>query len=421
MVRKVQLPVIGGVRKVVTVPGSNVAVGTTIAEFGSNTVTLAQLAAALDLLVPPNTGTIGGDTPVASIALGPGLSGGGPLLGSVPIRLVAPIPVFIMGDEGGGDSEPGPPGQQGQQGIAGAPGVSNIPGPAVFMLANDGEDGHDAVPGSPGAAGPQGNPGTAGAIGPAVFMVVEDGIDGDPGPPGVPGLSNNASSNPFNVTPDTHGTGVPAFVANDEFEEVALDTGGTRFTGALPWTLHNTSGTAAANLNSGSLVGVTDGVASSLHSITQTAGNSTWRYRAKFSAGYAGTPVSGGFVVRESSTSKSLNIGLLINTGASPNIWLAYFTNDTTFNNFVGLTGYTFTYDTFLNWFVSDLWHEIELLGGTVTYRISRSGIDGSFIQVGSIGIATAGITAVDGVGLGWFGGVSAETIFQCDWFRRQA
>lgn len=201
MVRKAQLPVIGGVRKVVTIPGSSIAVGTTIAEFGSNTVTLAQLAAALDLLIPADTGTIGGATPTAAIAVGPGLSGGGPLLGVVPINLTAPIPAFIFSDGGSGDGEPGPPGQQGAPGAAGAPGVSNIPGPAVFMLANDGEDGHDAVPGSPGAAGPQGNSGAMGSAGPAVFMLTEDGIDGEPGPPGPAGTGG--SPTPPTPTPLT--------------------------------------------------------------------------------------------------------------------------------------------------------------------------------------------------------------------------
>lgn len=199
MVRKAQLPVIGGVRKSFNIPGSNIAVGTTIAEFGSNTVTLAQLAAALGTLVEPDTGLIGGAAATASIALGPGLSGGGPVLGSVPIRLSAPIPFMFGDDGGGGDGDPGPPGLPG---ATGAPGVSNIPGPAVFMLANDGEDGRDAIPGNPGAPGAAGAMGIQGPIGPAVFFLAEDGADGDtiPGPQGPPGTGGS-------VTP-----GVPAAI-----------------------------------------------------------------------------------------------------------------------------------------------------------------------------------------------------------------
>lgn len=195
--KKTQIPVIGGVRKVI-IPGGNAAVGTTIAELGSNTVTLAQLAALLASLEPPNTGTISDGAATASIIVGPGLSGGGPVLGSVPIRLSAPIP-FMFSDDGGGDGDPGPPGLAG---APGPPGVSNIPGPAVFMLANDGEDGRDAIPGNPGAPGAPGATGAQGPTGPAVFFLADDGIDGDtiPGPQGPPGTEGI-------VTP-----GVPATV-----------------------------------------------------------------------------------------------------------------------------------------------------------------------------------------------------------------
>lgn len=239
----------------------------------------------------------------------------------------------------------------------------------------------------------------------------------------APGVSWQAGGggSPFNVTPDTHSTGVPAFVANDEFEGASLDTAGTRFTGALPWTAFNMTGSSSATLNNGSLVGVTDGTSGSLHSIIQAASGSAWRYRAKFNAGYTTTASSAGFAARESSSGKSFLIGLLINTGASPNVWLSYFTNDTTFNSFTGLVAYASAYDTFLNWFVEDLWHEIELQSGTLFYRISRTGVDGTFIQVGSVGLVAAGISALDGIGLGWFGGASSELILCCDWFRRKA
>jgi hypothetical protein len=45
-VKKFQAPVIGGFRKMITLP--NVPVGTTIAEVGSGTITLTQLAAAIN-------------------------------------------------------------------------------------------------------------------------------------------------------------------------------------------------------------------------------------------------------------------------------------------------------------------------------------------------------------------------------------
>lgn len=137
MVRKAQLPVVGGVRKVIQVPGATTTVGTTIAEFGSATVTLAQLAAALNLMVPPNSGLVG-NSDTATLTVGPGLSGGGPMLGNVPIRLTAPIPAFVFGDEGGGDD--GIMAIPGRDGVTGATGAQGPQGAALFMLADDPDD-----------------------------------------------------------------------------------------------------------------------------------------------------------------------------------------------------------------------------------------------------------------------------------------
>lgn len=122
MVKKTQLPVIGGVRKVINqTPAA--APGTTIAEFGSGTVTLAQLKNALGLAAAPAGGGLIGSVSTGSIAVGPGLAGGGPLLGVVPIRLIAPIPIMLDEDEVQ-PIIPGPPGMRGLQGP---------PGPAVFI------------------------------------------------------------------------------------------------------------------------------------------------------------------------------------------------------------------------------------------------------------------------------------------------
>lgn len=141
---KTRLPVLGGLRKSITV-GSSTPAGTTIAEFGSNTITLAQLAAALGLSLAPSSSLIG-DANTASLTVGPGLSGGGPLLGPVSLNLIAPIP-FMLFDDGGDEGAPGPPGMVGPMGATGA---SNLQGPPVFIIAEDGEDG---APGPPGISG----------------------------------------------------------------------------------------------------------------------------------------------------------------------------------------------------------------------------------------------------------------------------
>lgn len=90
MIRKVQLPVVGGNRKVVIVPSQQAQqTGTTISEFANQEITLAQLKAALGITT---TKANSGGTAPASLVVGPGLSGGGVLTGAVPLNLL-PTPV----------------------------------------------------------------------------------------------------------------------------------------------------------------------------------------------------------------------------------------------------------------------------------------------------------------------------------------
>jgi hypothetical protein len=141
VIKRVQVPVLGGLRKSVAVGQS----GTTIAGYESQTLTLAQLKALLGVSAAtpttPNTITPGAS---ASLVPGPGLAGGGGLVGSVPLYLTAPIPA-MMGDDGGGGGGDGDPGPPGRDGVAGAAGPM---GPAVFF--SDQVDGEDGWPGMPG-------------------------------------------------------------------------------------------------------------------------------------------------------------------------------------------------------------------------------------------------------------------------------
>jgi hypothetical protein len=215
--KKIQLPAIGGIRKVIQ-PGATVTPGTTIAELGANTVTLAQLAALITQIQKQQVNTGGGnvgDGTEAVLIPGPGLSGGGPMLGSVPIRLTAPIPFGL--DDGGGSGDDGPPGPSGAAGATGAQGPQ---GPAVFFLADDGDTGDLGPPGPPGptgGAGPAGSTGLTGAqgpLGPAVYLDAEAGADGDPGAPGPPGAAGAAGAT---GVPGAQGPQGPAvfFLADD--------------------------------------------------------------------------------------------------------------------------------------------------------------------------------------------------------------
>lgn len=233
--KKVQIPVLGGMRKVIQ-PGSNVTVGTTIAEIGAGSITLAQLAALITNIQAQQTNNGGGNIGSGSggsISLGPGLSGGGPVVGNVPIRLIAPIPWGLDDEGGGGDGDPGPPGQAGPAGINGATGGVGPAGPAIYLEAEPGDDGLWAIPGPIGVQGPMGATGATGPQGPSgtgtgggggtlMFMVPEDNatdeelfraIPGAVGPLVVNGpLTVNNSTftlggNQSNITTINFGTG----------------------------------------------------------------------------------------------------------------------------------------------------------------------------------------------------------------------
>jgi hypothetical protein len=173
----------GGLRKSVTIPSAQ-GNGTTIAGFEGQSVTIGQLQLALGVTVTkPNTQGTGGGASTASIVPGQGLSGGGPLVGPVTVRLSAPIPAFIFDDGGGGggDGDPGPPGINGAAGVAGPTGPPGAPGgppgPGVFLAGDDGVDGDTGPPGPKGSTGSQG---PTGAAGPSIIWVPEDYYADDP-------------------------------------------------------------------------------------------------------------------------------------------------------------------------------------------------------------------------------------------------
>lgn len=226
--KKVQVPVLGGLRKVIRV-GGGAANGTTIAGFENQIITLDQLRAQLGLgsgqsaTVPPGGGSGGGAT--ASITLGQGLSGGGPVVGNVPIRLSAPIPAFIFDDSGAGeDGQPGPPGKDGPigpigpQGSPGTPG--GPPGPAVYLEADPIEPDWLPVPGPAGQPGPTGPAGPAGSGSSAVWIPEEatpqDELIWAPGGSAAPAI----------ITPTT--TLAQAILADTPFAFWKCDDAGTK-------------------------------------------------------------------------------------------------------------------------------------------------------------------------------------------------
>jgi hypothetical protein len=178
--RKIQLPAIGGLRKTILL--DQVSTGTAIDGLQGATITLAQLAAILNATNSVNSGggNIGGTG--NSIQVGPGLQGGGPIVGTVHINLTGPIPAMLAED--GADGDPGPPGLPG---VAGAPGATGSPGTAIYIVAEDGSDGDiGMIPGPIGPQGPQGPQGPAGTgtggsgAGTVMMFIPEDNYPEDP-------------------------------------------------------------------------------------------------------------------------------------------------------------------------------------------------------------------------------------------------
>ena len=168
MTKKTQVPSVGGIRKML-IPQSASAL-TTI------TAVLQQVIDAIAVLqTPVNTGggNIGSGSG-GSLALGPGLAGGGPIVGNVPIRLTQP-PALI--------AEDGAEGDMGLQGVPGQRGLQGIPGQPWF--GEDGVDGDQGIPGVQGLQGiqgiqgPPGTSGTGSAVPIPLQLFDDDQVDND--------------------------------------------------------------------------------------------------------------------------------------------------------------------------------------------------------------------------------------------------
>ena len=204
--KKIQVPVLGGLRKKVNITGS----GLTLQGYENATLTPAQLAALLGVVpAAPTLPNTQAKTSPAWLTVGPGLQGGGALIGNVPLLLAegtlpgaAPLydsdaedygmmlslpgptgsrglqgfPIPGQDGEDGMDGFPGVAGAAGATGPAGAAGASGVPGPALWFEADQGEDPLQLM-GITGNTGPTGATGAAGAAGPALWRDADDGED----------------------------------------------------------------------------------------------------------------------------------------------------------------------------------------------------------------------------------------------------
>jgi hypothetical protein len=381
--KKVQVTVPGGIRKVIQTGGSGTA-GTTIAEFGSTVVTLAQLKAALGITTGKSTtGAVGALS--ASLVVGPGLLGGGPVSGFVPLSLLQLTPPVVW-------NEP--------------------------LLPDDWIGSGGSSSGS-GAASPLTTKGDIYVYG-ATNTRLPVGTDGQvlsASSAQTTGLlwTTPGSASSINTTPDTH-PATPT-VWDDEFEYgTALDTTGARFAGANAWSWVN-QGSATGVVTQGSLaLTVPPGASDNQRLVVQsTPVSGAWAFTTKMTAPSAGSYYIAGMVLYVAASGKLI---VFCNTNNSAyKIEVAGYTNTTTYGGYLpvssDLSAYTgavanpryfqLTYDGSVTW----------------SFNISVSGVPGTFINVYSANVNTAFLGAApDHIGL-IADSRTVSTTAAVDWFRR--
>ncbi|MGO8708533.1 MAG: hypothetical protein ACLQMG_12760, partial [Terracidiphilus sp.] len=231
---------------------------------------------------------------------------------------------------------------------------------------------------------------------------------------------SGGSAEPFNVTPDTHGT-IPTGVGvglNDEFEEASLDTGGTRYAGAEAWSWVNQNG-AAAVLTAGGLVMSCDPPASGDNNniILQPMSASTWTMQIKYGVTH-GNSDNGSycFIAHNSANGRYTKFGVYNPGNFQPLV--QQLINPTLYNANPLIGGVVFPG---LGGEMSWLYLQVVNDGTSLYYSWSLTGLAGSFIQVYSETLSSwlAGVTDV-GLCVNQNGGSGPPSML-VDWFRRIA
>lgn len=187
------------------------------------------------------------------------------------------------------------------------------------------------------------------------------------------------SGGPFNVTADTH-TSTPTFVANDEFEAgTTIDTAGTRFSGATPWTAFNATG-LSTSVADGALLLINNSNSSALSAgYSQPLVGTTWAYACKMAVfDSAGSPLTGIAVSTASGASGNISVlGVSSGTG----FVVQHLTNATSFsaNAFVGGTAPN---PIGLSNSTAYVYLKIFFDGTNINYQVSVTGIAGSYITI---------------------------------------
>lgn len=234
-------------------------------------------------------------------------------------------------------------------------------------------------------------------------------------------LVYSADSGRWVASPPPFGRPVPDFPpaspdpANDEFGGAALDTAGTRRSGATAWAWRN-QGSATATLADGFLT-LTSPTSSSdnYRIVEQAAPTAPWTYRAKLLDVFLNesNQASGGLVLVNTSTGKMLAFlksyegGLKLQVGRFDSV--SSWNSDNTLSAVFASRG-----------FHAPLYLEIENDGTTLTFRYSDSGLDGTFITLATETLSGF-ISAVHTVGIASNNSNSHSAQTMVEWFRRIA
>jgi hypothetical protein len=233
--------------------------------------------------------------------------------------------------------------------------------------------------------------------------------------------SGGGGSTPFNVTPDTHAalpTGV-GLGPNDEFETgTTIDTSGTRYSGATPWTAFNLS-TATNSVSNGSLVFLPAAISSlSINGYSQPVPAGNWTYEAKiqgFETG--GSQILGMFVATSAGATGKLQTFHI----TTQDIQVDNFNSATSFSGGASsVTGAYILLDTHTETTIP-VYLQISLAGTTLNYAYSLTGIPGTFTTILSTSTSTFLGAAPALIGLMGLSQTTAQSTLLCDWFRRTA
>ncbi len=229
-------------------------------------------------------------------------------------------------------------------------------------------------------------------------------------------VAGGGGGGPANLEPQDH-TSTPTFVANDEFESAAgtaIDTAGTRFTGATAWVWGNQGTSTALQTGDGSinLVPQVDG---NLHGVYQPIAHAApWKYRARLflQNAVASAGDLGGVFAYNSSNGHSVTFGPFANT---PGMLQIRFNSFTSFNS-TGFNALPRNYTS--QSIVTPVWYEMASDGTTLTFSVSSSGAEGSFIAVCTETIASF-LGTIDNVGIIADSNSTPASSLICDLFRQ--